>query len=300
MKIGLGIMSGSSASQVVSETQRAKSAGFSSVWFSNIFGFDALTACCLAGVSVPDVDIGTFVVPIYTRHPLTMAQQAMSVQDTCSGRFSLGIGLSHQVVIETMMGIDFKKPASTMREYLGAMTPLLCDGAVSFNGQVYQVNAMLERPEGFVAPKVLVAALGATMLEIAGTMADGTATWMTGVSTLANHIVPSISAAANKAERPVPQVVAGLPICVTSDPNKAREKAGSIFSIYGTLPSYRAMLDREGAAGPGDVALVGSADEVNQGLRDLKSAGVTTFVAAPFGSSSELEETTNLLVSFSG
>ncbi len=293
-------MSGSSASQVVSETQRAKSAGFSSVWFSNIFGFDALTACCLAGVSVPDVDIGTFVVPIYTRHPLTMAQQAMSVQDTCSGRFSLGIGLSHQVVIETMMGIDFKKPASTMREYLGAMTPLLCDGAVSFNGQVYQVNAMLERPEGFVAPKVLVAALGATMLEIAGTMADGTATWMTGVSTLANHIVPSISAAANKAERPVPQVVAGLPICVTSDPNKAREKAGSIFSIYGTLPSYRAMLDREGAAGPGDVALVGSADEVNQGLRDLKSAGVTTFVAAPFGSSSELEETTNLLVNFSG
>ena len=298
MDIGLGIMSGSRASQVLDEVSKAAQDGFDSVWFSNIFGFDALTASALAGSSVPEVTIGTFVVPIYTRHPLTMAQQAMSVQDSCDGRFVLGIGLSHQVVIETMMGIDFSKPASTMREYVQAITPLLKEGSVSFNGDFYSVNAMLERPGGFVAPKIIIAALGSVMLKLAGSLADGTATWMTGINTLKTHIVPTIRNAAEQAGRESPMVVAGLPICVTSNEGQAREKAASIFSIYGTLPSYRAMLDREGANGPAEVSLVGTSSEVRTHLEDLAESGVTCFVAAPFGNEDEVKETKGVLMDF--
>jgi alkanesulfonate monooxygenase SsuD/methylene tetrahydromethanopterin reductase-like flavin-dependent oxidoreductase (luciferase family) len=142
---------------------------------------------------------------------------------------------------------------------------------------------------------VIIAALGPTMLEIAGTLADGTATWMTGPSTLASHIVPNISKAAAAAGKPAPRVVAGLPVCLTNDPDAARGQAEQFFSIYGTLPSYRAMLDREGAAGPGDVAIVGDEGTVRKGIEQLADAGVTDFLPAPFGQGADRERTLTLL-----
>jgi alkanesulfonate monooxygenase SsuD/methylene tetrahydromethanopterin reductase-like flavin-dependent oxidoreductase (luciferase family) len=129
---------------------------------------------------------------------------------------------------------------------------------------------------------VVVAALGPKLLELAGRLADGTATWMTGTKTLASHTVPVIRAAAQAAGRPEPRVIAALPIAIASDPAKAREVASRSFAIYGTLPSYRAMLDREGAAQPGDVALVGDESALRAGLRRLADAGVTHFAASLF------------------
>ncbi len=300
MRIGLGIMSGSSTALASEQVAQAREEGFAAAWFSHIFGLDALTAAAVTGARNEGIDIGTFVVPIYTRHPLTMAQQAATVQDACGGRFTLGIGLSHQVVIESMMGISFEKPASTMREYLSVIMPLLEAGSVSFAGDIYTVNGMLERPEGFTRPPVLIAALGPVMLAMAGTLADGTATWMTGPKTLAAHIVPTIVKAAAGAGRPAPRIVAGLPVCVTADAEAARERAGRVFAIYGGLPSYRAMLDREGAEGPADVSLVGTEDEVADALRSMRQSGVTDFVAAPFGTPDEMAATRGVLVAVGG
>lgn len=297
MRIGIGIMSGASVAGACDQVETARDEGFSAVWFSNIFGLDALTAAGLAGAAVGGIDIGTFVVPIYTRHPLSMAQQAITVQDACRGRFSLGIGLSHQIVIESMMGVPFVKPVRTMRDYLEVVVPLLRDGSVAFSGEVYSVNASLERPEGFVPPSVLVAALGPEMLKLAGTVADGTATWMTGPRTLERFTVPAIRRAADKAGRPAPRVVAGLPVCVTDDREAAESRAGRVFAVYGGLPSYRAMLDREGAAGPENVAVIGTEDEVVGTLNELAKAGVTDFVAAPFGSSEQIALTRSVLTS---
>jgi alkanesulfonate monooxygenase SsuD/methylene tetrahydromethanopterin reductase-like flavin-dependent oxidoreductase (luciferase family) len=122
------------------------------------------------------------------------------------------------------------------------------------------------------------------MLALAGSEADGTITWMTGPKTLREHTVPSINEAAAKAGRAKPRVVVGLPICVTEDAAAAREKAGNAFSVYGFLPSYRAMLDREGASGPADVAVVGDESAVGEQLTRLAEAGVTDFLAAIFPS----------------
>ena len=139
--------------------------------------------------------------------------------------------------------------------------------------------------------RVVLAALGPKMLELAGGRADGTVTWMTGPATLADHVIPTITAAARAAGRPAPMIGAGFPVCVTDDVDAARVNAAQTFAIYGTLPSYRAMLDREGAEGPGDVAIVGDEDAVAAQVAALGDLGVTDLVASIFGSKDERDRT---------
>ena len=287
MRIGLGI-GGRTIAEAVANAQSAEADGFASVWFSHIFGLDAMTACALAGNATERIELGTFVVPTFPRHPHAMAQQAASTNDAAGGRFTLGIGLSHQVVIEMMFGLSFASPAKHMQEYLAVLLPLLREGKVSHAGDLYRVNAHVEPNGAPHAPQVVVAALGPKMLQLAGAHADGTATWTTGVKTLADHIVPTITRAAAAAGRPAPRIVAGLPVCVTEDADAARELAAKQFAVYGTLPSYRAMLDREGAATPGDIALVGDEEAVAKQVAQLADAGVTDFGASLYGSGDQI------------
>lgn len=288
MRIGIGVET-SSIAATIEGVRRAADRGFASAWFSNIFGVDAITTAAVVGSHVPGIALGTAVVPTFPRHPYAMAQQAVTAQDASGGRFILGIGLSHQVVIESMLGLSFDKPARHMREYLSVLMPLLREGKVSFKGDVYSVQATLERPGG--APPVLVAALGPVMLRLTGELADGTVTWMTGRQTLAEHVTPTLTSAAEAAGRPAPHVVAGVAVCVTADADAAREQAAKTFSVYGQLPSYRAMLDREGAEGPADVAVVGDEDTVAAAVRSFADAGVTDFNAVVFGGREDRERT---------
>jgi len=129
MRIGIGIgeISGNPATidDLVAQTRAAEQDGFASAWFANIFGFDAILACALCGRETTTIELGTAVTPTYPRHPTAMAQQALSASAACKGRFSLGIGLSHQLVIEGMLGMSFAKPFSHMREYMAVLGPLL-------------------------------------------------------------------------------------------------------------------------------------------------------------------------------
>lgn len=295
MKIGIGL-GGRTIAEAVASAQAAEADGFASGWFSNIFGLDAMTACAAAGLGTERIELGTFVVPTFPRHPHAMAQQASSTNDAAGGRLCLGIGLSHQVVIEMMMGLSFAQPAKHMDEYLAVLLPLLREGKVSFAGDVYKVNANLEANGAPNPPAVVVAALGPKMLQLTGANADGTATWTTGVKTLGDHIVPTITKAAEAAGRSAPRIIAGLPVCITEDPAAARELAAKQFAVYGTLPSYRAMLDREGAATPGDIALVGDEDAVAKQIAELADSGVTDFNAAPYGDAGQVARTRALLV----
>ena len=294
MKISLSL-GGSSVDDIVAQTEKAAADGFGSAWLANIFGIDAITALAIAGRAVPGIHLGTAVTPTYPRHPHAMAQQAMTAWDATGGRFTLGIGLSHQIVIESMFGLSFDKPAVHMREYLAVLLPLLRDGNVKFEGEQYRVNAPLERPATAGSPPVLLAAMAPVMLRLAGEVADGTILWMTGPKTVADHVAPRINKAASDAGRPAPQVVAALPVAVVADVHAAREQANTTFAIYGGLPSYRAMLDKEGATGPGDVAIVGDEATVEAGIRGMADAGVTEFNAACFGDADTVRRTTELL-----
>jgi len=275
--------------------REAAAQGFPAYGTPQIFGMDALTAIAAAARSVPGIDVVTSVVPTYPRHPMMLAQQALTTQAAIGGRLILGIGLSHQPVVEGMWGISFDKPVRHMSDYLSILMPLLHDRQVSFAGESLTGRGQITPPPA-EAPPVLVAALGPQMLRLTGRMADGTITWMTGPETIRTLTSPTIREAAAEAGRPEPRVVVGLPVCVTDDIDAARARADSDYAIYGQLPSYRAMLDREGAATPADVAIIGTAAEVQDRIRALEGCGTTTFAASAFGSRDELAATREALV----
>jgi 5,10-methylenetetrahydromethanopterin reductase len=298
MRIGISVTERSGASaltQMADDLRQAADDGFASAWMANIFGLEALTALAVAGSQAPGIEVGTAVVPTYPRHPAVLAQQAMTAALALGpGRLTLGIGLSHQIVIESMYGYSFEKPARHMREYLSVLLPLLDGTAVSVDGSTLSAHIGLTTPRAERVP-VLLAALAPQMLKLAGELTDGTVLWMTGPATVRDHVIPAITAAATAAGKDSPRVVCILPVCVTSNEAAARASAAEEFAIYGQLPSYRAMLDKEGAAGPADVSVIGDEDEVTAQIMALAEAGVTDFVALQFAGGDDYQRTRGLL-----
>jgi len=286
--------------EMVGEVAALGAAGIEAAWASQIFAHDALTVLAAVGREVPDITLGSAVVPVYPRHPVMLAGQALTVQAACGGRLILGIGLSHQLVIEQVFGQSFEHPARYMREYLSILVPLLEGESVSFTGEVLAASTFGPLQIDAPGPPVLVAALGPTMLQLAGRLAAGTVTWMTGPTTLERHIIPTIRAAAAAAGRPAPQVAVGLPVCVSDDATASRAGAAERYALYGSLPSYRAMLDREGVEGPADVAIVGTVSEVRDRISRLAELGITDFCGAPFGTTAEVRATIEVLASLTG
>lgn len=260
--------------------RRVEAAGLDDVWMANIFSHDAISTLALVGRETTRIRLGTAVTPTYPRHPTALAQQALTTAAATGNRFTLGIGLSHKVMIEDMFGMSYDKPANHMREYLSVLMPLVRGETVTYQGEQYRVtNVALDVPDAEPLP-VVVAALGPVMLKLAGELAEGTNTWMVGPRTMEEHVVARLRAAASGAGRPDPQVVGGFPIVLTDRPDEARAKIADNLAMYGQLPSYRAMLDREGVAGPADVAIVGDENTLRGALKRLEDIGVTHFNAA--------------------
>ena len=279
MRIGINFAAdlgaGASINDVIAAAKVSDAAGFSTFWMPNIFSFDAVGALTVVGRETERIRIGTAVTPTYPRHPTALAQQALTAAAATGNRFTLGIGLSHKIVIEDMLGLSFERPARHMREYLSVLMPALRGEPIQFDGEQYRVHGLQLAVPGAAPVPTVVAALGPAMLRIAGQLADGTITWMVGPRTMEEHIVRRLLAAAEAAGRPSPQVVACVPVVVTDAPDAVRERISRELFIYGQLPSYRAMLDREGASGPADVAVVGDEDAVRRQLDRYRDAGVT-------------------------
>ena len=281
----IGVMLGASGGDgslddVVAAARRVEAAGLDNLWMANIFSFDAISTLSIVGREVPRIGLGTAVTPTFPRHPTALAQQALTAAAATGNRFTLGIGLSHKIVIENMLGLSYDQPAKHMREYLDVLLPLVRGETLNYEGELYRVGGLTLTVPGAEPVPTVVAALGPLMLRVAGELADGTNTWMVGPKTMENHIVARLAAAADAAGRPAPTVVGGVPIVLTNKPDEAREKIAAGLTIYGQLPSYRAMLDREGVAGPADIALAGDENAVRGGIEQFRNAGVTDFNAA--------------------
>jgi F420-dependent oxidoreductase-like protein len=280
MRIGAMLDDSRPIDDVVGEVRGFAEAGLSAAWCAQIFGYDALTLLTVVGREVPGIELGTGVVPVYPRHPQMLAQQAATANEAVGGRLVLGVGLSHPVVVEGIWGMSYEKPVRYMREYLSILVPLLQGETVTVEGEVLTAKTFSPLPGGDHLPvPVVVAALGPAMLGLAGRVAAGTVTFMTGTRTVAEHITPTITAAAREAGRPAPRVVVALPVAVTDDVDAARAHIDQAYGGYPSLPSYHAMLEREGAALPSDISLVGAEGEVTEGLERVRAAGATDFVA---------------------
>jgi len=267
---------------LVERAKQAEQAGFASAWLPQVSGVDALTVLAMAARDTSTIELGTAVVPTYPRHPTVLAGQALTVQDASGGRLSLGIGLSHKIVIENSLGLDYSRPVAHMREYLQILNGLLAGETVRFTGELYRVSAQVTVP-GTRKPPVLVAALGPDMLRLSGRLADGTITWMGGLNYLRDVAVPGIRRAASAAGRPAPRIVAMVPVLQADDVAAGRNVVNSAFQAYGQLPSYRATLDRGGAQYPADVAIIGDRAAIQSGIEAYAAAGVTDFVLATPG-----------------
>jgi F420-dependent oxidoreductase-like protein len=283
MRIGLPGF-GTTAEQIVGQAERAEAEGFKTLWYpSAVFG-DPLVAIALAARATTTIEFGTSVLVTYVCHPALMANRAAAVAAAIGapGRFTLGIGPSHEPVIEGMFGLSYATPGRHTDEYAQILTRLLRGEQVSFAGEEFRVNAGPPTlVEGAEVP-VLLSALGSRLLRVAGQHAAGTITWMANAKAVAEHVAPRIRKAASDAGRPEPRIVAGLPVAVHDDVDEARSAAAEQFVIYGQLPNYRRILERGGATAPAEAAIVGDEASVTAQIEALFDAGATDIWAAPF------------------
>ena len=285
MRIGInatGLVQKASVEAFIAHATAAQADGFASYWVAEhpTGGLDALTVLAMVGQHVERMELGTAVIPTYPRHPMVLAGQTLTVQSAIRGRLTLGIGLSHTAMMG-QLGLHDDKPIAHLRDYLAILVPLLQTGRVAYEGTSISCTAEVFKP-ATTPPPVLVAALGPQALRVTGARADGTSLAWVGPKTIRSHIVPVLSDAAAKAGRSSPRVIATLPVCVTDDPAGIRERISRTSAMYGQLPSYRAMFDREGVTEPGELGVVGSASEVEDRLEVLGEAGVTDFAASEF------------------
>lgn len=288
MRIGINgsglVATGAPVRRIVEDIAAAEAAGLPSYWLGQLAIPDILTVFAVAGTATERIELGTAVVPTWTRHPLMLAAQALTTAEATGNRLSLGVGLAHKPLVEGRYKIPFTRPAKHMDEYLAVLLPALRERRVAVTGEIWSGEEDLSgAARTATAPPVLVAAMGPRLLRLAGSRTDGTILWLSGPRTIASTIKPALDEAAAEAGRPSPRIVAGLPVCVTDRPDAVKAMIASALTAYGELPSYRAVLDAEGAEGPADVAIVGSAAEVTDRLCALAEAGATDFAGTEFG-----------------
>jgi F420-dependent oxidoreductase-like protein len=256
----------------------AEEAGLSTIWIPQIPDeFDALTAAALLGDSTARIEIGTAVVPVQPRHPIALAQQALSTQAACDGRLALGLGVSHHWIIDEMLGLPYERPLATMRSYLDVLDAALAGpGTVDVDNDHFRIHNPLDVTD--VAPTpVLLAALGPKMLQLAGERTDGTILWLADERAIGDHVAPRITAAAAAADRPAPRIVAGVPVCLCGDDevDVAVARANRLLSEAEVSPNYQRLLDLGDATDVGDLMAAGSEASIEKRLRSFADAGAT-------------------------
>jgi F420-dependent oxidoreductase-like protein len=275
MRIGYGAGTGlGTVDAVREEAEWARAAGFDSFWVSQVFGVDPIVALAAVAAAVPDLaELGTSVVPLTGRHPLALAAQARTAQCATAGRFTLGVGASHQLVSEGFFGEPYRHAFARTSEFLQALLPLLDGSPADLTGEHLFAKGWLTIDSPPVP--VLLAALGPRMLELAGRLTDGTSVGSCGPRTIASHIAPLINRAATRADRPPPRIVALVNVCVTDEVARLRAHGREQGAMYDSFPSYRDALDREGVASGADLIVAGGPVDIVEDLAAYADAGAT-------------------------
>ncbi|HKV18812.1 MAG TPA: TIGR03564 family F420-dependent LLM class oxidoreductase [Mycobacterium sp.] len=268
---------------VVAQARLARDAGVRQVWLGQQLDLDAVAVAGLIGAMVPDLGVGTSVVPINPRHPLVVAAAAQTAQSAAHGRFSLGLGLGVAMLEEVAFGVATDHVAQRLREYLTVLRAIRNEGTVEFRGRYITAVDPQVMPVALpsAAPyPIYVAAMGPRALQVTGELADGTLPYG-GPRTLDEVIVPAIGKAAGDWGRPAPRVFGLINIAVTDDTDGARAEAAKSLAMYDHVPSYQRINEREGVSSVAELALIGSEQDVARGLRRYLDAGATDLLLMP-------------------
>lgn len=288
MRIGLMVGSDKERSRadrlagLIEDGVAAENAGFTTFWMPQVPGYlDAMTAVTLIGQATDRIEIGTAVVPIQTRHPMIMAQQALTTQIACGGRFTLGLGPSHHWIVDGQLGLRYERPARLLADYLDVLAASFAGpGTVDVDNESYCVHSPVDVTDAFDVPIVL-SALGPAMLRLAGERAGGTVLWMADERAIGDHVVPRITAAASRAGRPAPRIVAGVPValCSTNEIGAARAYASEVLGHADFSPNYVRLLEHGDAEDVGDTMAAGDESAILARLRRYRDAGATDLAA---------------------
>lgn len=283
MRIGLAGV-GANLDAIVRQAERAEADGFTTLWYASPILGDPLAAMALVARATSRIELGTSVLQTYACHPLLQAHRAANIAAALgdASRLTLGVGPSHQMVVENTLGESYATVGRHTEEYVQILAGLLRGEQVGFAGEEFRVNAgPITLPDGVAVP-VLIGALGPRLLRVAGQHAAGTVTWMANATAVESHVAPRIRKAAADAGRPEPRIVVGLPVAVHDDVAEARTTATNQFGFYGYLPNYQRILAHGNVQGPAEAAIVGDEASVTAQLTALLDAGATDIWAAPF------------------
>jgi alkanesulfonate monooxygenase SsuD/methylene tetrahydromethanopterin reductase-like flavin-dependent oxidoreductase (luciferase family) len=238
---------GQDLTAAVELARRAEALGYDSVWVTHGLGRDSFLVLAAYAAATTRVGLGNGVVPIYPRHPVAMAQAALTLAEMTRGRFVLGVGVSHRETMEGMLGLPLRAPLATMREYVGVLRGALGEGA-DFAGEHYRARWSLALPRRPAPPRVYLGALSRRMLELAGELADGAILWLCAPAYVRDVAVPALTRGRARAGLTLDgfEIVAAVPLAVTDDPAVARRAFGGELTRYLALPFYRAMLEASG------------------------------------------------------
>ena len=242
-RVGLAVV-GATAKEAVENIIAAEAAGVRQVWMTQgAPAPDTLAIFAAAALQTSQVHFGTSIVPTYPRHPLALAQQALTLGDLAPERLRLGVGPSHRPTIEGTYGIKMDAPLEHEREYVSILRAALWEGSVDFHGKYYNVKAKLPRTPH---TPILISALRTGAYELAGEIADGAISWMSPVQFLLEKAAPALKAGAEKGERGVPPLIAHIPIAVSQDRQAVLKASRQQLGRYGSLPFYAGMFAEAG------------------------------------------------------
>ncbi len=297
MPIAAYLTPGADLSAAVDLARRAEELGYDSAWITHGLGRDSFLVLAAYGAVTTRLGLGNGVVPIYPRHPVAMAQAALTLSELTGGRFRLGIGVSHRASMEAMLGLSLTEPLGVMREYVAVLRGAFGTGA-AVDGKHYRVTWSLALPKRPPAPPIYLAALSSKMLELAGEIADGAILWLCDPGYVRAVAVPAIERGRRRAGKSLAgfEIVASVPLAVTDQPAPAMTAFRAELTRYLTLPFYRAMLessghgealrafDRSGET-PESLAkalgAVGDAERARSYLQAYRDAGVTLPAVRP-------------------
>lgn len=298
MRIGVTAR-GSTVEEIVEHAQWAEAQGFGSVWYSSATAGDPVVAMALAGRATSSIELGTAILQTYPCHPLLQANRVAAAA-AGMGRpgFTLGIGPSHEQLIRGLYGLSYDHPGRNTEEYVGILTALLRNEPVDFDGKDWTVHTPAGVALAHPVP-VLVGAMSPRLLRVAGSMADGTVSYLASEKVLESRVVPQLQQAAAQAGRQMPRIVAGIPVAVHDDVGEARHAFASYSTMFGSLTNYTRVLTEGGHGSAADAAIVGNEASVSAKLRSLIDAGATDIWAGIFPVGDDpavsLRRTTDLL-----
>lgn len=252
--------------------------GFKSLWIANANSYDALNLALYLSTQTKFMELGTAVIPVFSKHPVELAQQILTTALISNNRLKIGLGVSHKHRVENELGLKYITPVNYMKEFLIILKDILHRGHSEFKGNIFNVDVSIDA-ETCNDVDIYLAALGPKMLGLAEKYTKGTITWMTGYKTIKNNIFPVLNSKLDNNR----SILSSIPICITDDVETIKNEAKSIFKFYNNYPNYKKMIIQEGVKDASDLAIVGDEDYAYNILQEYANSGVTEILAVVFG-----------------